>query len=67
MWAHISISAESLYTIPVGIAQMHGKQFIFGWGPLFAGLVGIYEMGREAIVLPFLQLKKRRYLLKLLL
>ncbi|BBH24087.1 sugar ABC transporter permease [Paenibacillus baekrokdamisoli] len=39
MWAFISNSSPKMYTIAVGMAQMASKKYVYGFGPVFAGMV----------------------------
>lgn len=39
MWAIISLSDQSIYTLPIGIVDLGSKVFIYGYGPVFAGMV----------------------------
>ncbi|HEU0207042.1 MAG TPA: carbohydrate ABC transporter permease [Pseudolysinimonas sp.] len=39
IYALVSISSPQLYTLPIGIADMSGKQYLYGYGPVFAAMV----------------------------
>ncbi|MDI4647303.1 carbohydrate ABC transporter permease [Cohnella hashimotonis] len=39
MWAFISNTNPKMYTIAVGMAQMASKKYVYGFGPVFAGMV----------------------------
>ena len=34
-----SINDQKLYTLPIGIADLAGKEFLYGFAPVFAAMV----------------------------
>ncbi len=39
IYALVSINNEQLYTLPIGIADLAGKQFLYGYAPVYAAMV----------------------------
>jgi len=39
IYALVSINNEQLYTLPIGIADLAGKEFLYGYAPVFAAMV----------------------------
>jgi ABC-type glycerol-3-phosphate transport system permease component len=58
MWALISLSDQKLYTIPIGMATMEAKKFVYGNTTVFAGMV------LSTIVIISLFIFLQRYFLK---
>lgn len=53
-WALISVSDESLYTLPVGISYVSAKIYSYGYGTVFAGMV----MVTVPVIILYLLLQK---------
>lgn len=39
IYALVSINNEALYTLPIGVADLSAKKFIYGYAPVFAAMV----------------------------
>ncbi len=39
IYALVSISNEQLFTLPIGVADLAGKEFLYGYAPVFAAMV----------------------------